>query len=111
MNGHGHIVPRADGAKARCGGPGICTECTVEQVRHEQAATGAERISADQTGPDDRAVDIKILQNRCDVADEMLAKLIDDIGTGAGVASLRRQALDIKSELRGVPHSRTSTAP
>lgn len=29
--GHGHIVPRADGVKARCGGPGICTACTLEK--------------------------------------------------------------------------------
>lgn len=35
-------------------------------------------------------------RRRCDVADEMLAKLIDDIGTGPGLASIRMQALDIK---------------
>lgn len=28
--GHGHVVPRADGMKARCGGPGICSECAAE---------------------------------------------------------------------------------
>ncbi len=26
--GHGHVWPRPDGAKARCGGPGICSECS-----------------------------------------------------------------------------------
>jgi hypothetical protein len=26
-SGHGHVFPRADGVKARCGGPAICTEC------------------------------------------------------------------------------------
>lgn len=31
--GHGHVVPRPDGAKARCGGPGICPECSMEQAR------------------------------------------------------------------------------
>lgn len=25
--GHGHVRPRPDGVKARCGGPGICPEC------------------------------------------------------------------------------------
>ena len=29
--GHGHVFPRADGAKARCGGPGICPECSRDQ--------------------------------------------------------------------------------
>ena len=50
-------------------------------------------------------------KRRIDVADEMLAKLIDDIGTGSGVSSLRQQAQDIKNELRGVVRERRSTAP
>jgi hypothetical protein len=34
MNGgHGHVVPRQDGAKARCGGPAICHECALEFAR------------------------------------------------------------------------------
>lgn len=28
--GHGHVRPRADGAKARCGGPAICPTCAAE---------------------------------------------------------------------------------
>lgn len=28
--GHGHVRPRPDGAKARCGGPGICPQCSRE---------------------------------------------------------------------------------
>lgn len=28
--GHGHVTPNADGSKARCGGPGICTVCARE---------------------------------------------------------------------------------
>lgn len=28
--GHGHVIPRADGAKARCGGPAICAVCALE---------------------------------------------------------------------------------
>lgn len=28
--GHGHVVPRPDGARARCGGPGICGVCRDE---------------------------------------------------------------------------------
>lgn len=28
--GHGHVFPREDGVKARCGGPGICDECNAD---------------------------------------------------------------------------------
>lgn len=31
--GHGHVVPRKDGARARCGGPGICSVCNEEFAR------------------------------------------------------------------------------
>lgn len=27
---HGHVTPNADGSRARCGGPGMCSECSVE---------------------------------------------------------------------------------
>jgi hypothetical protein len=27
---HGHVIPRRDGIKARCGGPGICRDCKAE---------------------------------------------------------------------------------
>lgn len=30
--GHGHVWARPDGVKARCGGPGLCKECSREQV-------------------------------------------------------------------------------
>lgn len=33
MSGHGHVTPNADGSKARCGGPGLCTECSTERER------------------------------------------------------------------------------
>lgn len=29
-NGHGHVVMRCDGLKARCGGPGLCKVCNKE---------------------------------------------------------------------------------
>lgn len=28
---HGHVVPRRNGAVARCGGPGLCETCQHEQ--------------------------------------------------------------------------------
>ena len=29
--GHGHVYPRPDGDKARCGGPLSCAECALEK--------------------------------------------------------------------------------
>jgi hypothetical protein len=31
--GHGHVFPRPDGVKARCGGPGLCSVCGAELAR------------------------------------------------------------------------------
>lgn len=31
--GHGHVNPRPDGVKARCGGPGFCKVCSAEKSR------------------------------------------------------------------------------
>lgn len=28
--GHGHVYPRPDGVKARCGGPALCSQCARE---------------------------------------------------------------------------------
>lgn len=30
-NGHGWVIARDDGMKARCGGPGLCAECNRDQ--------------------------------------------------------------------------------
>lgn len=30
IEGHGHVFPRADGVKMRCGGPGLCPKCTAD---------------------------------------------------------------------------------
>lgn len=30
MSGHGHVTPNPNGAKARCGGPTICSVCALE---------------------------------------------------------------------------------
>lgn len=36
---HGWVTPRADGARARCGGPGVCATCNTEAM-HEKMLTG-----------------------------------------------------------------------
>lgn len=38
MSGHGHVVPNANGLKARCGGPAICSVCALELVEEHAAA-------------------------------------------------------------------------
>lgn len=36
--GHGHVIPNPDGSRARCGGPGLCAECSRE-LAQKGAAT------------------------------------------------------------------------
>lgn len=31
--GHGHVFPRPDGVRARCGGPKMCKECAADLAR------------------------------------------------------------------------------
>lgn len=42
--GHGHVNPRADGAKARCGGPRLCKACAAEV---DTAAAEWSRVTAE----------------------------------------------------------------
>lgn len=42
MSGHGHVFPNPDGSRARCGGPGICMECSLEADQEKLYDTGAE---------------------------------------------------------------------
>jgi hypothetical protein len=35
--GHGHVYPRADRVKVRCGGPGLCTQCSIDAARKNNA--------------------------------------------------------------------------
>lgn len=38
--GHGHVWPRPDGMKARCGGPAICTQCALDAGRLQGRTDG-----------------------------------------------------------------------
>lgn len=43
--GHGHVYPRPDGVKARCGGPGICSECASALARKQHEASTAKDVA------------------------------------------------------------------
>ena len=38
--GHGHVVPRLDGVRTRCGGPAMCRVCQGEQAATSMVPTG-----------------------------------------------------------------------
>lgn len=40
--GHGHVFPRLDGVRARCGGPGICSECALDLSRSLSKSTASD---------------------------------------------------------------------
>lgn len=60
-DGHGHVVPRADGAKAKCGGPLLCGVCAREFAEtyldnarpdcNEGASRKALAYNSEQTAP------------------------------------------------------------
>ncbi len=39
--GHGHVYPRADGIKARCGGPALCAFCKIDLAAKSSSASTA----------------------------------------------------------------------
>lgn len=63
MSGHGHVTPNPDGSLARCGGPGICPECSRElaaKLNAEKAEVPTIQVlySCDLCGLKDVAVDV-----------------------------------------------------
>jgi hypothetical protein len=57
--GHGHVYPRADGGKMRCGGPGICLACAkeAEQKRREEERAAPNPVALDD---DDDFADVEL---------------------------------------------------
>lgn len=43
--GHGHVIPNPDGSLARCGGPGLCAECSAERCRQEAIIRFNDRVA------------------------------------------------------------------
>ncbi len=42
--GHGHVWERADGVRVRCGGPGLCTLCASDSVRHASKGNASAEV-------------------------------------------------------------------
>lgn len=40
ISGHGHVFPRVDGVRARCGGPPFCDACNSELARKVASEKG-----------------------------------------------------------------------
>lgn len=47
-SGHGHVYPNADGSKARCGGPALCSLCAKDLAALQQAEKFAQDTMANQ---------------------------------------------------------------
>lgn len=47
--GHGHVLARPDGVKARCGGPGLCSDCSRDAAR--TAPAGPKMAALPVPGP------------------------------------------------------------
>lgn len=57
MPTHGHVTPNADGSKAKCGGPAICSECALEWARLTyRAGVPATPLLTPSTSPPDQPV-------------------------------------------------------
>jgi hypothetical protein len=75
-SGHGHVYPRPDGAKARCGGPAICKDCALDQARMIAAGKHASAVLDRQyTDPD--AVLTQMLDA---IKGQLLILLVDRLG-------------------------------
>jgi len=66
---HGWVKPRPDGGVAKCGGPGLCSTCTTEQM-HETMLNGlfGQRDTPFQTGQAQPATNREPYGSPADVA-------------------------------------------
>lgn len=86
--GHGHVFPRLDGVRARCGGPGFCAECSHDLARKnngepreplaskdvvQRLRLGDEPVGCEQCLRDAAADEIERLRKALDEADDLLS--------------------------------------
>lgn len=89
--GHGHVFPRADGVKMRCGGPGLCSECAADASRARAALAQPSPAQADQPTADDyeevladhrrlvREMDVLLNGEACAAKQAMLCDLVSQV--------------------------------
>lgn len=72
--GHGHVTPNPGGEVARCGGPGICSECSQERSAAELQRANFERnplaqiaqgFAANPQPAQDSHYEVKVLCSNC----------------------------------------------
>ena len=73
--GHGHVWPRPDGVKARCGGSGLCKECSADLADKIKAHGGVDmKTLVEFSGPTCRDGRFEMK-----VSGPMTAKVLDNI--------------------------------
>jgi len=119
--GHGHVHPRPDGRVARCGGPGVCRECSAEAVqkagedwdRFNAAAEGlaaldTARLLLDQEDPPLTKAALRVLLDRA-LAGIRPALVVEEPPAPEPVASLYGFDERVHSRACGIqPHGHGS---
>lgn len=88
--GHGHVRPRKDGERARCGGPAICADCAVEA--NQKRIEDLEAAKADEKAQLDKRI-IKLQEEQVARIDSQLADRLEEdlkaetLNEGEGEAS------------------------
>jgi hypothetical protein len=63
--GHGHVWPRPDGLRARCGGPGLCAECATDQAATKNQHVCCHHVAATKHVLADRERELLSLKGPC----------------------------------------------
>jgi hypothetical protein len=58
--GHGHVFPRPDGVRMRCGGPGICKECALDLARKIAVKQEAKAVQSHGFAREERYIVVKL---------------------------------------------------
>ena len=76
--GHGHVFPREDGVKVRCGGPAICEDCARDYAvkMNPSPAKGYPVLTVSLWKAIRHAANYYGLDARLDMADHAIADLI-----------------------------------
>ncbi|MFO7133716.1 UNVERIFIED_CONTAM: hypothetical protein P3E15_28000 [Pseudomonas aeruginosa] len=93
--GHGHVLPRADGVKMRCGGPGLCSECTADASRARAALA---QPSTAQTQPSPAPT----LRAAIDVANDRFEVPVAKWGTDLVGEEERPEVAEVAFVLRNI---------